>query len=380
RLGRVLAGPTGTAVAAALVAAFAACPLFGAVEVDGELLALPFVIGGLGLVLTGRSARAWAAAGVLAVGAVSIKQNLADVAIAGGVVLVVRALTRRPWWPDALAFAGGAVAALALLLAWAAWHGTSATGLWHAVVTFRTHAGPMIREAAPEESVRHAWYLGYAFLGSGALAVVLAALVPSRRAPDSRRALTDLWAPTAAVLGWETLGVIVGGSYWLHYLIGMIPGLLLAALAVALRRPRRVGWLAAGILTCVAVGATTWPLAGYARVYDRKVVAWLDANARPGDTAVVAWGHAAILHDTGLRSPYPHLWSLPVRVRDPHLARFTRLLSGPSAPRWIIADHGRLTSWGIDGAGAERVLAARYDLIGAFGGWTVYERRTFVGG
>jgi hypothetical protein len=67
---------------------------------------------------------------------------------------------------------------------------------------------------------------------------------------------------------------------------------------------------------------------------------WLGASSTPGDTAVVVYGAAAVQYYSGLRSPYPYLWSLPVRVLDPNADRLEATLSGPEAPSWIVQTSG----------------------------------------
>jgi hypothetical protein len=66
--------------AAATAAAFLVSPLFGATEVDGEILAVPFVLAGLTATLTAyrstlAATRWWIAAGALAVAAAAVKQT-----------------------------------------------------------------------------------------------------------------------------------------------------------------------------------------------------------------------------------------------------------------------------------------------------------------
>ena len=70
---------------------------------------------------------------------------------------------------------------------------------------------------------------------------VVAGPVPPA-APDgatSRRAhgATDLRLPAVMVLAWELVGVLVGGSYWLHYLVALVPGVALLVGVGLQRRP-----------------------------------------------------------------------------------------------------------------------------------------------
>jgi hypothetical protein len=58
--------------------------------------------------------------------------------------------------------------------------------------------------------------------------------------------------------------------------------------------------------------------------------------SEPGDTIVVFGGRADIVFASGLRSPYEHLWSLPMRTNDPDLSELTALLRSEDAPTWFV--------------------------------------------
>lgn len=92
---------------------------------------------------------------------------------------------------------------------------------------------------------------------------------------------------------------------------------------------------------------------------DRPLAVWLNEHARPGDTPVVAFGHADLHVTTGMPSPYPELWSLPVRVRDPELTALSKVLGGPRRPTWLVTGP-TLDEWGIHPAAAQRAMA-RHD-------------------
>ena len=65
---------------------------------------------------------------------------------------------------------------------------------------------------------------------------------------------------------------------------------------------------------------------------EAEVVRFLERHASGGTgTGTVAFGDPTLLEATGLSSPYENLWSLPVRVRDPHLSAFT------SVQKWRLA-------------------------------------------
>lgn len=375
--------------AAATAATFLVSPMFGAGEVDGEILAVPFVLAGLTAAFrayasvrsAGRSgagsAAWWATAGVLAVAAGGVKQNMLEVFVAVGVLLVATSRrSPRAAIGAAAAFGAGVVAGAAALLGWAAWHGTPPAGIWDAVVTFRFQAAAVIAHGAPGTARVRGLGVAGAFVTTGALGVVVAAFVPGRRGRSAGRP-GALLAATAAVLVWEGIGVVGGGSYWLHYLIGTVPGLVLAAVTVALRgRRRALGAVVAyaAVVSTVAVTTTAFAAAG-APSASTTVEHYLATHARAGDTGVVGFGDPALLEAAHLPSPYPQLWSLPVRVRDPHLSDLNALLEGPRRPTWIVVDGDSLASWGIDASLAQPVLEREYRQVRTVDDWHVYHVR-----
>lgn len=385
--------PRAGAVGAATAAVFLTAPLFGAAsEVDGELLGVPFVLASLVATLTaaGSSARSgragwplgwWALAGVTALLAVGVKQSLADgfvgaATVGAGLLLGRRCASGARRVEGPLAFVAGAGAALVAVLAWAAAHGTDPGPLWNAVVTFREHAGSVIADNAPAAYHVRAAHLALAFLMSGAAAVALAGALPRLRRPtwagEDRRILL------VAVLGWEVVAVAVGGSYWLHYLIGTVPGLVIAAAVACRARPHRPAVVGAALVWAVAVSVVL-DVAGFGRPSgsDLAVEHYLAARVRPGDTGVVAFGDPALLESSGLSSPYPQLWSLPVRVRDPRLRRLATVLDSPDRPTWLVVSGHSLATWGVDPVpAAERATRRHYRQRAVIGDWRVLHVRS----
>ena len=98
--------------------------------------------------------------------------------------------------------------------------------------------------------------------------------------------------------------------------------------------------------------------AAYAQVAP-TVGAFVQRSAHPGDTATVLFGKADVQQATGLRSPYEHLWTLPMRTLDPHLANLQAVLRGPAAPTWVVA-WGDLDPWNIDAHGRTRLALATH--------------------
>jgi hypothetical protein len=383
----------------ATAAVFLSSPLLGADEVDGELLAVPLVLLGiLGLVRADRSgsreARVgwWVVAGAAGTAALAVKQSMAEVVVALAAVVAWSMWMRRPRLAAGAVLTVGASAAatVGLLVWWASSHGTTPSGLWDAVVTFRGQASEVIARWTPSGPEHRASHLLAAFLLSGAAWVLVPALLPRRRglrrsggglagpSPGADRRTVDPGVLAAAVLGWEVLAVAAGGSYWLHYLVGTVPGLVLTVAATLRHQPPRVRWTLAGLgyaaaaagVALAVVLVRTAPATDDTRAED-----WLAAHARPGDTGVVAFGHPSLLRAAGLPSPYPQLWSLPVRVRDPRLSTLTGVLAGPDAPTWLVVDGDGLATWGVDADRAQAVVDARYREVDAEGSWHVLRLR-----
>ena len=77
---------------------------------------------------------------------------------------------------------------------------------------------------------------------------------------------------------------------------------------------------------------------------------------------------------SGLTTPYPYLWSLPVRTLDPQLARLTRTLAGPRAPTWVVEWYP-LNTWELDPHGRlARTLSTRYRQVATVCGHRVFLR------
>ncbi|SEC25227.1 hypothetical protein SAMN04489844_1956 [Nocardioides exalbidus] len=377
-----------TLTPAIVAALFLSSPLFGTTEVNGELLAVPLVLTGLVALVhawsPSRRAPLWAAlAGASGMAAAMVKQNVVDVFVVAAVLVLLAARRHGLRRAAALAsgVAAGAGAALVATLVVAEARGTEPVRLWHAVVLFRAHAAAVIQASATSStSDRFAALLGAAALSGAPLVLAVLLLRLRGRAPaDDGRHLPDLRIPALALVAWELVAVGAGGSYWLHYLIGLVPGLVLLAVAAAqrgARLPRSTAVaLAVATVSCVAAVTVTATLAP--RHGDDTVVAsYLRSHSSPGDSVVVGFGHPDIVYDSGLPSPYGELWSLPVRVRDSSLTRLTHVLSGRRAPTWVVVAGGSLATWGVDPTTAQEVLDARYRPATTVGPYVVWRRTT----
>lgn len=367
---------------AAVAAVLVATPLMGGSVVSAELLGLPWLLAGLGAIVragssTGRMAWWWGlVGGVCGMAAFLVKQNLIDVFVFLAAVAAVGLWrrTRTGVAGPGAAVAGaviGAAAMLALGLAGSAAMGTGPYDLWSAIVTFRWDASHLLVDS-PASGPRLQRLL-LALLGTGVplLAVVLL-LGLARSGPHTDRDL-DLRIPSVALIAWELVSVLMGGSYWAHYLSCLIPGLVL--LAAVSNLPRSAPRVVAGTLGLVAL--STVSVIAWVAVHpiDRpspEISDYLADHAEPGDTAVVAFGVASILEEAGLESPYPDLWSLPVRVHDPMLQDFARLLDSSERPTWIVISGRGLASWGIDSTAARPLLAMYYERVAIIDGYRIF--------
>lgn len=386
-------GSWGRSGAVVVAVGLIANPLLGMPQTSGEILALPFVLAGLAC-LVAAVHRQWApsaallttAAGALAACAALIKQNFVDVGLFAVVLLIGSRGRVSRLGGRAAAFVVGAALALGSVLVAAAQRGTSPAALWEAVVLFRFQASAVIGSSASSATSDRLLNLLTAAFASGVVPLLLAsgalaAATLIRRRGRRTGTAVDLQAPLVAsalaLTVWELFGVVGGGSYWLHYLTGLVPGLVLL---VALVRPSPRGHLvlrAVVAWTVVAGGlAWLWHAAAPPPVSDdARVVAYLRRQSRPGDGVVVTFGHPNIVAGSGLNSPYQYLWSLPARVRDPRLTELSDVLSGGQAPRWVVVAGESIDTWGVDATTAQQILEENYGEQTAYGDWHVWKRK-----
>ena len=313
------------------------------------------------------------AAGAAGAVAFLVKQSFVDVFVFVLAVLVTQ--WRVAGWRLLAGTAFGAVATTALVLWGADLRGTGAGDLWDAVVTFRGEASAVIADSATTTTATRLGGLILALVSSGAVFVAVVLSWVTRRPRTEPVSGIDLRWPAAVLLGWEAFAVLFGGSYWLHYLMGLVPGLVVLAAAAAQRGlPTRSLRPAYGFAAVSALAAIGWVVVNPIDRPEEPAIAYLEDHAEPGDTGVVAFGGANILEAAGLESPYQYLWSLPVRVRDPDLEELADVLAGPDAPTWLVSSGPTLATWGIDDDAAEEYVDARYDLAVDLGRFSIYHR------
>ncbi|MDF1604001.1 hypothetical protein [Nocardioides sp. YIM 152315] len=381
-----VSGPRATIWTAVLTAALLSNPMIDIVAVKGELLALPCVLGSILLTLLAVRRGSWPvafAAGVAAALALGLKQNLATGLLFAGVLLLVGWRTGRLRGRSAAALAGagaaGAGVPVLATIAWAEATGVRLGTLWDTVYGFRGAAARVIADGTTDAPERRAWILLVIALATGLLAV-LAGLVAHLR--ELRHDDPPVVAATCAVVVVDLVSLGAGGSFWQDYLIPLVPGAALCTALLAGRDDRR-GRTMRGVVVFATASACAgmafwlaWNLTGQQEFDEVRTGEAVAASAEPGDTLVVFGGRADLQRSSGLASPYPYLWSLPMRTRDPGYTDLAALLAGPRAPTWLV-EWVSVDAWsdeGVDELAA--VIEDEYVEAGrACNGHPIYLRR-----
>ncbi len=367
-----ISGLRGARWACVTAAALSVSPLLHAEEVDGELLAVPLVMMACALTLLARQQPNFGArtaaygtlAGVTAASAFLVKQNFIE-----GLVFIAVMLAGS-WWQGHITktfalqlsrwSAVGALIPVSLTIGWAITRSAGLGTLYSTLFAFRSAASEVIGSHSLSAPEHRSWHLMGLLVLSGLLPLALCflgfALTALRRKDPVATAIT-------LMLLIEGASIAVGGSYWSHYLIALIPSVAVGAAWLAIQ-PRRVSRILVALLA-----ATNLMAAGSYLVYahtggtEASVASYLARAHAAGDTGFVAYGHPNILESSGLTPVYPQLWSLPLRVLDPDLTHLTRQLRGPRAPTWFVQGSS-LNSWDIDRLGTlARTRDSRYRLV-----------------
>jgi hypothetical protein len=369
-LADVVAGERAQRWSAAVAACAFASPVVGALVVDGELLAAPFVAASFlatvqALRTDGARSRALAAAGGLSAAlAVFVKQNMIDgavffVAVAG--LLLLRGVSPRRVLESGAGWALGALAGVGAVLSWAAWHGSRPGAVWFAMYPFRFEKADPI-----QSSHLHDKLVGLARLGELELltltpffVVALAVLLVARRKTFST--VTVVGTALLAVVAYDLVSVAAGGDYWTHYLVQLVvPTSLAVGLVVA---QLGGGWARLALASCLAL-TLVWAISlGIPRHEPGTTVGTALARvAAPHDTIVSALGNADVVAASGMSSPYPSLWSLPARSLDPGYRTLAQLLARPDRPTWVVV-RGPVTDKELRSRLPGPVLSAHYHRV-----------------
>lgn len=361
--------------------AVATAAMVGNAQIDpvaakGELFGIPLVMGSCWLAL--RAVRRVSAAdaswaGLLAMSAVGFKQSIVGGLVFGTVLLVGSAAARHLTGSAALrcgaAAVAGAAVPVAVVIAWALVVGVRLQTLWYTSVSFRSDANRVIATQEAEGAAARIWYLLIVFVGVGML-LVLACVVA--RLPGLLRHDAVPVVAVTAMVATDLVGIAVSGSYWMPYLFVLVPGLSLALAALLahdhLRLSRRrvstaaVAFLVGSCVISLVAWTGAW-VRGRVPVEVRTGEA-IAAVARPGDRVLVYGGRADIQWASGAGSPYPYLWSLPMRTLDPGLTDLHDVLTGSNPPTWFV-EASYVNTWSELGTRpVESSLIRKYEFVG----------------
>ena len=390
RAGTLLGGRSGGRWAAWVAAGLMCSPGLAADQADGELFGAVLVLGAIALALSAwhadspRSCLRWAgSAGAVAAAAPLVKQNLLE----GLLFLAALALAawrggdesarRRARLAASAAVLGASVVG-ALVWCWLVSAGVEPAAAWRDLVGFRGAAFEVIWSSNPDASIRRGVQLVVLGVATGLLPVVLVWLVTARR--HGAHASVEGRTITALLL-FGVVAIAAGGSFWPPYLLQLAPA---AVLAVAVLAPtatpagtwtRACGRAVVGMAALGTVAAVVLHAAVPSLWSSQRIGEWLAEAKAAGDTGVVAYGLPSVLETADMPSPYPYVWSVPMRTADPDQARLRATLAGARAPAWIV-QVTRLDAWDIDdGSRLRGLVTDRYRVVATICGYRVWLRQ-----
>jgi hypothetical protein len=388
RVGWLLGGVTPARLATLVSAALVATPATGADQASGELFAASLVMVAITVLLEAHyrdSTRARfglaLVAGVLGAAAPLVKQSFVEALVFGAVIFAVAGWHRYDHRPGMAMIATGALLGaslpLAAVLIWTYAAPFDLAALAYTLVGFRADALGAVLDRQSSAAVRRVLVLAVLAIMSGIVPILL---YVGRAGWRRRRSASPVGWATAAIACLGVLSIVAGGSYWPDYLLQLAPATVLgtALMAAAPGGRRALEWVCVAAACSAVVGSTgmaAFYLTSPSGWWPQRTGEWLRESSTAEDTAVVMYGAAAVQHHSGLRSPYPYLWSLPVRVLDPDVDRLEATLGGPEAPDWIVQRSG-FDSQSVDqDQGLRTQVQASYRIVAVVCGNPVWLRR-----
>jgi hypothetical protein len=316
-------------------------------------------------------------AGACATSALLVVQSYAEGAVFAGVLLFASWRVRALPGSAVVRIASGgllgmllpvAAVALGVLVSW-----LTASHVWFQMFGYRLQAAGVIGRS-DNDFYRFVTLTVIAAL-TGFLVLLFCFVCGYRQV--KRYDNTATWVAVLAMIVASGAAMFLGGAWYNDYLLQLIPAVVLAT-AVMAPQPT---WSGLGMRCGAAMAAVAAVVATYLGL-ERPILGstnsqaavgrWMAADSEQGDTGVVLWGKANVLHAAGMSSPYPYLWSLLTRTLDPELDLLLTTLRGPDAPTWLVEWYPR-NSWQLDADGAlTAAIEDRYIQVGSPCGIDVY--------
>ena len=152
------------------------------------------------------------------------------------------------------------------------------------------------------------------------------------------------------LLSWLLAGLVafnLGGLYWTHYYVQLVPPLVvLGAIGATAFRWRIV----AVVLTCVAIAPVAKTLvdvttaSGRAHItfagsykVDQRIARWVHRNTTPADTIYVLDSRATIYYLADRTTTYPYLWHHSPLQTPTGMKLMRKMLAGSARPKIVVA-------------------------------------------
>jgi 4-amino-4-deoxy-L-arabinose transferase-like glycosyltransferase len=362
-IGTLLVGRRAGVAAAGLYAVAGLAPQLEGFTLNGELLASVPATAAVACALLWRRSgtRGWlVAAGLMAGAALTMKPSGVDGFTA---VLAIVALTPRDRVRAAALFLAGFAAPLAacavhgLVIGWSQY--------WTANVGYHLNA---MGGSGSNTHTRWAGFAGSAVRVSKDLTLpvvlAIAGLAVAWRTRFVRLVLA-VWLLTCAA------AVNLGGAYWPHYYLQLLPPAAVAggiAIAAIRRPPLRAAALVLAVLPTLAWLAALVPMTAAERqatvpyyhraLRDERIAAAVRASTCPGDRIFVLVSEANIYFLADRSSAFPLLWGKPIEKIPGSVDRLRTLFAGPHRPVLVLLNSDPAS---VDSTGRlQRVLNEHY--------------------
>lgn len=343
-IGGLLAGRRLAIAAAAVYAIVAVAPHLEGFTLNGELLATVPATASVAAALQWRRSRhtAWlVGAGVLAGLALSMKQSGFDGLVVGLAIALGAAGVWRARFGSAMVFLSGFVVPIIALVIDGWSRGWSR--YWTALVGYQLSSFDRAHNNATTRWSELVGSLPFMLWDIGVVIVI--AVLGLWLLPRSGRWPLVWWLVAGLV------AVNLGGSYWTHYYVQLLPPLILAAsyaaVAVSSRGLRvalaavlvvpALGWMIALIPMSTRVREQAIPyFASSAR--DRHIADAIDAETRPDQHIYVLESEALVYFLAQRQTTYPYLWGMPIKKIPSAVPTLRTMLEASDRPTLVILD------------------------------------------